>query len=229
VLFDDFGGDGEAEAGALALGGEEGFEDAVEVGGADAGAAIDDGEGETAAGGLDADDDLGAGGRGLDGVEDEIEEDLFELFGVGDDFAGGGGDLFAEGDGGGAGGVAGEREDRVDDGLRIDGLEARRAGAGELEEAREEAVEALGFEVDDLEAGLEVLVRGVAAAEDAGGAGDAGERVTDLVGEAGRELAGGGEALGLAQLFDVLAQLLVDLFELALGHFEARSLAALLF
>src|ERR1043166_1894816 len=97
VLLDDLFGDGEAEARALLLGGEERLEDARAGLVVHAGAAVFDldarggrrfagyavvpvADGERGALGLD--DEGGFGGAGVEGVGEEVDEDLAELVGV---------------------------------------------------------------------------------------------------------------------------------------------------
>ena len=101
-----FAADGEAEAGAAVLAGDgavdlaELFEDELVLVGGDAGAVVGDldadvvdvGVGAVGAGG---EGDLGVGGAELDGVAEEVVEDLLELGGVG----------VEDGDGGVDGGV----------------------------------------------------------------------------------------------------------------------------
>ena len=87
---DDLLGDPEAKAGAGdAFGGEEGLEDAVECGGIHAGAAVGDGDGDTAAGGLGrrrgTEAEAAALGERVDGVSDKVREDLSNLAVVSED------------------------------------------------------------------------------------------------------------------------------------------------
>src|SRR5207249_2815298 len=82
VAFDDGAADGQAEADSAAIlaavGAEEFFEDARFSAFGKAGAVVGDGEGDVAVDGRAADFD-GGGGRGvLDGIVEEIHQDLFE-------------------------------------------------------------------------------------------------------------------------------------------------------
>jgi hypothetical protein len=89
VLFDEFAGDPEAEAGAgVFFGGEEWLEDAADVVFVNAAAGVGDGDTDTAAGGaagigggvcLDADG--GALVAGVETVGEEVGEDLADLAG----------------------------------------------------------------------------------------------------------------------------------------------------
>ena len=98
VLVHDRLRDGEAEAGALAglLGGEEGLEDALQIGGIDAGPLVGDPHPAaldrrgSAAGPhrrtvTGADQETAAGGHGVDAVQHEVGEHLLYLRGVGMD------------------------------------------------------------------------------------------------------------------------------------------------
>jgi len=83
LLFNEATGDPETEAGADGLlGGEEGGEDSIANLGGDAGAVVRDEDGYVVAGTLEmaaADVEVarfGDGGEGLDGVDDEVGEDL---------------------------------------------------------------------------------------------------------------------------------------------------------
>ena len=88
MLLDDFGGDGEAEAGAALLGGEVGEEEALAHVVGEAGAGVGDGELDEAGG-----EDGGGEGElaeegvlhGFGGVVDEVAEGALEGFGVGED------------------------------------------------------------------------------------------------------------------------------------------------
>jgi hypothetical protein len=106
-------------------------------------------------------------------------------------------------------------------------LEPRRAGFGEVEEAGEELVETLRLFLNNIEAVFDVFAGRGAAAEDAGGSGDAGKRIADLVREACGEAPGSGEALGLLHAFDIFAELAVDVFKLLAGQFELAAVVAL--
>ena len=163
VLRDDVGGDGEAEAGTAFLGGEEGIEDALLIFGAYACALVNDFDGERGGGSGAADAHHVCAVRGLDCIEDEVEEDLLELFGItvelGEICPEIGYELHvveyssvtSEGDGG------------VDDGGGVEFLEAGKTRASEVEEVSEELVEALRFLAEDVEAFVAVFGRGLAA------------------------------------------------------------------
>ena len=74
------------------------------------------------------------------------------------------------------------------------------AGAGEDQEVGEDPVEAAGLLADGVQ-GARPLLGGehLVAVEQGGGVHDGGQRVADLVGHAGGQLPGGGQALRLAQ------------------------------
>ncbi len=88
MLLDDAAADGEAEAGAALLASVGGLdlleavEDGVELVGGDAAAFVDDLEEDGVGGGLGVNADGGGGGRELDGVGEEIGEDLKDAVGV---------------------------------------------------------------------------------------------------------------------------------------------------
>ncbi len=91
VTFDDADADAEAQAGAGWFGGEEGVEEAAldVLGNARPGIGdgdLHDGEGTstgTEMAGLGAEGDGRSARGGFEGISDEIDEDLLELFGVG--------------------------------------------------------------------------------------------------------------------------------------------------
>ena len=205
VGFDDVSADGEAEAGAAeargigaGLGGEEGFEDAPEVGGGDADAVVGDADFGEAAGGVlgdaDLDDAASGGGHGLSGVDDEVHQDLLDLGGVD---AGVGAALGAEVE---LDAVVGEvfvdeHEDFFDEADNVGGLEVvGPAGAGEAEDAAGDGGGALGGFEDLFEGFAAVFGVGVAEAE-LGVVEDGGEGVVELVADAAGEDAETADAL----------------------------------
>ena len=231
VLLDDAAADGEAEAGAALLAGVGGFdlleavEDGVELVGGDAAAFVDDFEEDGVGGGFGVDANGGGGGRELDGVGEQIGEDLQDAVGVaieeegfGVGGLGDGGGLECEMHGVGVGhgghgvdGLLGE----IAQGAAAD-LQRRAAGlhALEVEDVVDEADEAVGVGDGDAE---EVEGFGVDVADDAGGeqaerAADAGERRAQLVGDGGDELVLEGVELGaLGELKGVLMLLFAGL------------------
>ena len=88
MLLDDFGGDGEAEAGAALLGGEIREKEALAHFVGEAGTGVFDGELDEA-GGQDGggEGELAKEGvlHGFDGVVDEVAEGALHGFGVGED------------------------------------------------------------------------------------------------------------------------------------------------
>lgn len=144
--------DGEAEAGAGGAGGVEGFEDAAEIFGADAGAGIADAEFCPLAALAQGDLYLaGLGAHGFAGIEEEIEKELSDGACVAGDDEGLGGEVCDELKAG-RGAFLHELDNAVDffvegDGLGFAGL----GGAGEAEEVSDEIAEALGF-ADDVAA-----------------------------------------------------------------------------
>ncbi len=199
MFFDDAFGDGEAEAGAAGVeaGGGEGLEESRGDGGVEAWAVVLDGEGDAVEVGVGVDLDGAAAVEGVDGVAEEVDEDLEEAVGVAlDDEPVG--DAVKDGDAGGFAVEADEGPGFVGEGCEGRGGGARRAGAGVVEEAFAEAFEA----ADD--AGEEGGVGGRegeawAALEALGEALGDGEGRVHLVGEAGGEQAQGGKAVGAGE------------------------------
>lgn len=156
VVGDDPFGEGEAEAGAVGFGREEGVEEtSLDVLG-DAGAVVGDFEddgvlgGAVEAGGMGegTEGDMAVVGDAVGGVLDEVDEGLGELLVVSvDEEVSGAGDgeldLFR-----GEGGLE-EFEDGLEEVGDREGAEVGLGGAGELEELVDDAVESVEFEVDD--------------------------------------------------------------------------------
>ncbi len=162
MLLDDFGGDGESEAGAALLGGEVGEEEALAHLVGESAAGVGDGELDEAGveqGGGDAKLAQEAALHGLDGVVDQVAEGALHGFGVGEHKREVAAETAQEAD---LLGSAGEDGQRVFD----DGVEVRRPwrGGGELGERGElvdQAAHAFDRGGDDL----------AAAADDGGGRG----------------------------------------------------------
>ena len=232
VFADDAFGDGEAEAGAAGIeaGGGEGFEESREDGGVDAGAVVDDADGDpfagVAGGGAGDDADAGvfgvAGGGaafgGFGGVADEVDEDLDEAVGVAGEFelvadvegdvdAGG---FAVEGDEGG-----GFAEDSGDGAVD----EAGRADACEVEEAFAEAFDAADDAAE--EGGLGGIDGAAAGVEAFGEAFDDGEGGVEFVGDAGGHHAEAGEAVGVGEVSAGGFEEVVFAFEVVGDFFEA--------
>ncbi len=139
MLLDDFGGDGEAEAGAALLGGEVGEEEALAELVGEAGAGVGDGELEEAGG-----EQAGGEGElavervlhGLGGVVDEVGERAAEGFGVGGDEREVGREGAADAD---VAEAAGEESERIfDDRVDVGGAQARGGELGERGELVDE-------------------------------------------------------------------------------------------
>ena len=224
VVFDDFLADGEAQAGAVgfvgaggAFGGEEGLEDFGHELFGDAGAAVDD---------LDFDlvfdqrrlDGEGAAfaEHGLAGVDEEIEEDLLDLYAVGVDVEIGL-NLDAEGDAVFLR-VAGQNDEGLfDDPLDGDGVK-RGLPAREAEHGGANfpgllgADESLGEGFAD-EGHIGLVALGALKGE-LGIADDGGEEVVELVGDDGGDGADGRQSLRLHELMVELIELFLRLVEL---------------
>ncbi len=168
VLLDDAAADGQAEAGAAFLAGVGGFylleavEDAVEFVCGDAAAFVDDLEHDGVGGGVGVDADGGGGGGELDGVGEEVGQDLEDAVGVA---------VEEEGLGGGSAETGGADEFEIDgagvghwrhglDGLLAEivqgaAADLERGAAGfhalEVEDVVDEADEAVGVGDGDAE------------------------------------------------------------------------------
>ena len=198
-------GDVEAESGAVGFG-AEGLKEDGRIG--DAGAGVLETNGELVTGGSGADPQLAifGVGEGTAAVLGEVEEDLEEAVGFGEDGEGEAGEV--EMDGAIDFGPIGIDDDAelVEDGLEVDwgeggGLAAEFDGG--------DAVEAL----DEAEEGVEVGVIGQVggAAEVGGDDGDSGAEIADFVGDGACE-----EAVVVNELAKVFAFAFADLF----GHVD---------
>jgi hypothetical protein len=191
--IDQFTRDGEAEAGAGSLGGEEGFEEAPGGVAGESGAVVEDAEEGAIAGGghFEADDAVGEGADGLGGVAEEVEQDLFEELRVGLDGEGRGGGFKTQV--GSVAQVEGMAAERLLDLGGADGTEGGLGRAGVEEQVLDELFEAGGLREDGRDKG------GVGAVELFGQkldeAFDGAEGVADFVGERGRHFAERGEVL----------------------------------
>jgi hypothetical protein len=235
VFFDDAAGGGEAEAGAALFGSEVGIEDAGEVVGGDANAGIGDVEDggifgldgldqefspslSPAAGGGGTGGDLGSGGAGLgfgrhslNGVEEEVEEGLFEevdIEGAERVFAS---ERGMDADVGSLSLRKEEIDEFFDELIEGDDLGAELDTAGVAEEIVEGLTEAVGFFFEGSEA------RQGALARTAGDGGEiffeelkieleSGEGVFKFMGETGGEVAHFGEMLEALQTFGLAGE-----------------------
>lgn len=100
--------------------------------------------------------------------------------------------------------MLGEHGDGLHDGGWVGGLEAGESWPREVEEVGKELVEPLRFLHEDLKAFATAFGGSLAAGKNAGGSTNAGERVADLMREAGGELTRGGEPFGLLETIDIL-------------------------
>ena len=234
VLLDDTAADGKTEAGSAFLAGVGGLdlleavEDGVELVGGDAAAFVDDFEEDGVGGGLGVDADRGGYGGELDGVGEEVGEDLKDAVGVAVEEEG-----FGVGDVSDARGL--EREmDAVGvghGGHGVDGLlgevaqgaatNLQRGATGlhalEVKDVVNEADEAVGVGDGDAEEveGFGVYVADDAGGEEAEGSANAGEWGAQLVRDGGDELVFEGVELGaMRELERVLMVLLTCLGEL---------------
>ncbi len=152
MFIDDFGDDGEAESGAARFGGEERIEDGFDAIGRDAGAMIDDahlgfdvlGAGWIGdKGGFDAHG--GGRWRGLNGVQEQVDKDALEQFGIEGEADGIGGGLKVDGDLAGLGVALCGADSGGDHGEEIGWGAPQFERAREIKEARDQGVCAIDF------------------------------------------------------------------------------------
>src|SRR5262245_47116050 len=206
MLTHDAMADGETEAAAARLGGEEGREELCLVGIGHAGAGVFDQDGEEPAarsGPADQEAGLYAGGdgelagavEGFERVFHEVQEHLGQLGAIAVDR----GEARVEGgaqlDRAPAGRLALERDHVVQDAVDVDRLELEARRDGQLAQLLHEPVEALHLADDDVGAVANLGI-GNGAPDELRRPLDAAERIADLVGEPARHRAEGGETLG---------------------------------
>src|SRR5687768_12143669 len=134
------------------------------------------------------------------GVDDEVEDDLLKLGVVALDERKLMIELGLELDVPRAQPVGAQAEGLLDDGVEVDGAVTRPRLAGEDEEVADDASSATCLLLDQADR-LRLLLAGEPLLqEELGERGDPGQRIVDLVGDAGDELAEGDELLGLAEL-----------------------------
>lgn len=209
VFEGDAAGHSESEAGAAAFSGVIGVEDFVEFFGGYSGAGVDDVDDAVGGGFGDGEDEFAAVGHSLDGVEDEVEDSLFE-----ESFIGGEGDVFR--------GrfeseldflLLGLREEEVDhffaEAVEFDVFFVEFHFTGVTEESVEDIAEAAGFAFAGSQAACQAAVRGVVVLEffeeELEVELDGGEGVFDFVGEAACEGTEFGEAFGVFGAVDQAA------------------------
>ena len=199
VFLQNFGGDGEAEAGAALLGGEVGEEEALAHLVGEAGAGVGDDEldhagGERAGGDVELAEQAVLHGFG--GVVDEVGEGALEGFGVGDDEREVGGEVADDADVAEAAGEEGERV--FDDGVEVGGAGAGGGKLGERGELVDQRAHGFDGGGDDFGGalndggggGLDAVLgeegdeAGDVALDEFGVERDGGERIFDLVGDA---------------------------------------------
>ncbi len=202
----DAGGEGEAEAGAVGLGREEGVEEPLLDRGFDAGAVVghfEPDEARSASAGrgrrrehAKADEARPARrGDGVGGVAHEVEQGLLDLVAIGEDRRGGGVRLDLEAHLALLETRAEERAHPAEERAGIDRGEHGLGRPGEAEEVAHDAFEAIDLAVDHRRVlgGGAVEARAFAQGEEPGL--DRGEGVADLVGDPRAEFAEGGELL----------------------------------
>src|SRR5580692_102816 len=196
VFADDRETDAEAEARASAgaLGGIEGVEEALNGIGADADAVVLKRDGDASADTRKA--DLDAAGladfaNGLLGVGDEVEKNLDELVGVGDDAGKIGLRAEIDFDIISAKRVLVELERAIDDTVEIDGFFLGRSGAGKFEKVLNDARSATGLTMGDLELAFGGFGIRLTFAEQFRDAENRSEGIVKLVSDPGQHLAHG--------------------------------------
>ena len=224
VIIHDFGNNRKPQADAGLLGRDEGIENLFAEFGGDARAGVFefDGDARRAFARIRNDGDaqraawirLGRlrgraafGAHGFEGVEDEIEENLFAELLVGENFGEIGGEFALNFDVRGGKLIARGVEGAIDERGDGDGAKIEMRGAGEIEEARDERIQAVHFGrnvtsefAGERRSGAEFL------REHFGGALDDAEGIANFVGEAGGKLAEGGKTFGAAGFFLSLLQ-----------------------
>src|SRR6266568_2025134 len=196
VRLDDAAGDGEPEAGAVWLRGEEGREEARQHGLRDARTAVHHrhprDRAAAAAGrsqpqrrdaGLEGDLALRLALYCVDGVAHQVQEYLCQLLAVAQDGRQGGVVPLRPGDAPAPGHAASQDEHVLQDGVDVHRRGEERGGPRQVEELAHEPVDALRLARDDL--GVLARVPLGLADEELRRALQAGERVLDLVGQAG--------------------------------------------
>ena len=198
VVIDDAFDDGETDAGAVGAGGEEGIEEVAHRLGRDTGAGIDDFEHPTAGCRFShTDRDIGARGGGLDGVSDEVPQELTELGVVSlDDGTRLGAEIGDVDIFGAAAGAFSEEDDIASDATEVCLGDVGGFGSSEVEHIADEVIETGGFTLNDV-AKVSVIgtqAGGVAEQFDRGG--DGAQGVSDFVSETRGDLAEIGEPFG---------------------------------
>ena len=193
VHLDELLDDGEPQAepamppGGGGVGLAEAVEDLGEELGPDADAGVDDADLDVRVDPLQEDLDPAALGRELDGVGEEVPDDLLEAGGVAGDGPGERVEDLVDADALGLGRRHDGGEGGLDDVGEVEPLdvEAELAGddAGDVEEVIDDAGLGLGIPLDGGEALLQVVGIDLAGAEDLGPAEDGVERRAKLVGE----------------------------------------------
>lgn len=164
----------------------------------------------------ECDVDRAAAGHAVGGVEEEVDEDLFEEWCV-DEGGGVRGEEAAVGVDAGVKQLFGDGvECGLDDGANIGGLSADDVVAGEREEATDDGFDARESAVDEVEHLSSALWVIDGSAEDACAVLYAVERVIDFVCDVGGEFAEHGEGLGASELVG-------ELFFVGSGLCEARG------
>src|SRR5688572_2723846 len=223
VVADDALAHRQAQARALAvgLGGEERLEDVRRFLGADTDAGVGDGHGEAGdavRGAHFAPHGEGAAaGHGVERVVEEVDEDLRELVAVADHVVELP-DVVDVGDDACVGQARGHQVERALEHLAdVHRTALGLAAAGEVQQPSQDARGAMGLLVDGLQARAHGGVGGPLATQPVGVGEDDHQRVVDLVGHAGGQLAEGGQLGGLRELrvsgLDVLdapAQIVVE-------------------
>src|SRR5438067_4798653 len=189
--------DGEPEAGAPLLGGEEGVEYAGEVFGRNPGPGIGHGKDRLPSRPLQGNRDVPARGGGIRGVAEQVPEDLLELRAIGAQPATGLG-FHRQGDGETVGLGAEELGRFQHQVASVNGAELGRGWLGEGEEVADERFQTLPFLANDLQEPALTLDEPRRTAQQLDRPRHRGERVADLVRETRGESAHHREPIGAA-------------------------------
>ena len=138
--------------------------------------------------------------HGLNGIEQQVQKNLVNLIAVVFDFRQIGRFLQLDLDGLGHHLLAGQHDRVFDRGIEIAAAHLRRMGPRRFQQIGHDAVDLRDFLADVFDDGARRAGRGQIAADDFDDAGDSGQRIANLVGQAGGQLAERGQVFGAGHL-----------------------------